>query len=236
MKEVPSPAGAATRLPDLTSESDEDLIQMMGWDSSASDREIARAAWGAFFVRHRKLVLWLCRGSPDPPNLTGEVFRQVREIAKDFDPRPMREAADEREKRKILCAWLGAIARRIRQQEYLTTASFGKIVEPAVLQQVEDKKCSDPTDALAGKYKASVERVRQLVDSLLSEKEREVLLVSMQWYNPEHRRCYVPPGVLNELRIRLNTTADNIRRLRKTAFDRIKASLEAERNGSPADL
>ena len=87
-------------------------------------------------------------------------------------------------------------------------------------------------DVFVGANHEQSERIRQLVETLLSPAEREVVRVSMHWYDPNQSRCYLPPNVLAGLCKQLRTTKENIRRLRKTAFDRIRDVLERETNGS----
>ena len=102
--------------PDLCGQSDDDLITMIGWESS--DPFIARAAWGEFFVRYRKRAFWLCRGYHDPWNVVAEIFRRVKESVATFDVKPMQNEANPQKKQSIVLAWLGKIARSIACDEY----------------------------------------------------------------------------------------------------------------------
>ena len=102
--------------PDSSEYSDEDLVEMMAWDST--DPAIARAAWGEFFTRYKKRVFWLCRGYHDPWNVVGEVFRRAKEAANGFDVGPVRNEHDQGKKQYILLAWLGSIARSIACDQY----------------------------------------------------------------------------------------------------------------------
>lgn len=175
----------------------------------------------------------MCRGFTDPENVTAEVFRRVRESSKSFDLGPMRAEPEEAKRLNILLAWVGKIAFSIGQDEYRDNNRFGSPFDPAVLSEESDPKCPDPLKSLTNMHAEKVLRVRELIETLLSNDERDVLRASMMWYNPDHTRCYLPPKVLRELCERLKTTEVNIRRLRKTAFDRIRAVLEAEFPGSP---
>lgn len=223
-------AQPAIKEPDLSDQSDDDLITMIGWDSS--DPLIARAAWGTFYVRYRKRVFWLCRGYHDPWNVVGEVFRRVKESAATFNVKPMQNEADPEKKQRIVLSWLGKIGRSIACDEYRRRGATA--CDPVILQETILDDCPATLEMLAEGNSELAERARHLVETLLSDAERDVVRVSMLWYNPDHTRCYLPPDVLAELCKRLGTTKDNIRRIRKTALGRIREELEADFDGSPS--
>lgn len=198
----------------------ENLIVMMGWSKATSPDDVvsAREAWLAFYERYWKRLTYLCRGCRDLKNVVQETFLRAKVAAGEFDTSKLL-AADEDGKDRIVLSWLGKIARGVQNDERY----FYPLPEEIVAHG------GSKGYVVTGEKERLILRIKELWQTLLSEKEREILRETIQRYRPDlNRGSFLPTEILNELCVRLKTTKDNVRRIRKDAMDRLKAALMTE--------
>ena len=75
-----------------------------------------------------------------------------------------------------------------------------------------------------------VETMREAVfeGDLLNEKEREVLITTMEYYKPEEEHQWLPNGVAEELGRRLGVQVESITQIRRRAYRKIRTFVEEQ--------
>ena len=79
---------------------------------------------------------------------------------------------------------------------------------------------------------AQTERVREALMAL-SERERLVLRVTLQWYRPGEEHQRLPNDVAADLARTLQTTPENLRQIRRRAMRKVAARLTEARQNAP---
>jgi RNA polymerase sigma factor (sigma-70 family) len=211
------------------SESDEDLVVMMGWDD---DPETSRAAFGGFYTRHARFVyVCLCKAflrkgmnDKDVEDLVTDTFLRAKDRATTFQ---RCDGDDEGQRRRHIRAWLMAIASNLARDLLRGRKKLHE--QPVAL---------DTLLAFTGTKAATSSDRLKLVEfafnDLLTHREREVLRVTMEFYDPARENQRLPDDVAADLAARLNTTSDNLRKIRKRALEKIRDYVEAALSASVA--
>lgn len=214
--------------PDFSAENDEDLLVYMSWKDDEPDS--ACAALGEFYKRHVRYLHAVCfrahgqsLQASGVKDLVTSTFQRAYERASSFKPSCL---ADPDRMRRRVHAWLGRIAHRIAQDAYR-----GKKERPEQLLSPEHW-ADIPARPTLDCQNDGIPLVQQGMDTILSEREREVLRVTMQFYDPEREHQRLPDDIAAELAARLGTTSDNLRKIRSTAMQKMKEFLVANMAGS----
>ncbi len=79
----------------------------------------------------------------------------------------------------------------------------------------------------AGPVSESTTAVRRVMQSILTEREQDVLRTTFHWHDPTREHQKLPEAVLADLVQRWNTTPDNIRQIRSRALKKLKDALRS---------
>jgi DNA-directed RNA polymerase specialized sigma24 family protein len=211
--------------PDLTGKTDSELLVTIG--RKASEPAVIREAWAELYRRHADYIFRVCRRVASnlghlqdqvAEETVCEVFRHVYEHAADrFVPKDVANADEER---KHVRAWLGKVAQRVMQTVKRNRKSCTESnVEAGFLKEVSE------TGIQTHHTPNTNTVVRQVLESVLDETEREIVIVRMQWYAPDRPGTRNPPDVLNELSTRLNKTKESIRKTYERALKKVEEAL-----------
>ena len=210
---------------ELADESDADLLVYMTMAGHSPD--VARAAWEAFYCRHRDYLFAVCLRAYGPVlggeagacDLVADTFKRVYENASKFDTDGI---ADQERLRWRVRGWLGRIAQRLAQ-----TALRGRSKLPTrLLDQDQWQEVPGPAAAVAGES-ARIDLVRQAIGAL-SDKEQTVIRVTFQWYEPGREHQRLPNDVAADLAATLKTTPENLRQIRRRALRKIEEYLRQD--------
>lgn len=224
----PTTNGAGTiPPPDVSGESDEDLLLMMSWstdDHGTAEASAARAAWGEFFVRHRAYLFYACRGwGQDAADIVAETFRRIRLRAGQFRREPLVGVTDPVARTNIVRGWLGQIAHRVALDLYRRRESTPQALDPIELDERAGVAPAQPdVEASPG----VVECVQRAIREVLTDREREVVYATMQYYDVDRGVSAMPPEAVAELARRLGMTAASIRKTRERAYEKLRVRLE----------
>jgi RNA polymerase sigma factor (sigma-70 family) len=203
-------------------DTDADLLGYMAMEED--DPGGARAAWGAFFVRHRESVFRHVRraygsqlgGDAGAADVCAETFRRAFDKASTFSPR----AEDPEVVRRQVVAWLCKIAKSIFRDLLRKRAKL------PVLALVEDVPSDDDPDGEVPTDDESEQLARaKEAWAELDDRERTVLVETMEWFNNQTGASQMPKGVAKELADRLGTTTANLRQIRRRALAKFEARL-----------
>ena len=210
-------------------DSDADLLGYMAMQED--DPDGALAAWGEFFVRHRTALFRIVResyghqlgGDSGAGDLVAEVFRRAYARAGSFTPR----SDDPDTIRRSVLAWLCRIAKRLfldllREDEKLPMLALveDEDEDEAETIAVEAEESEEPKDRENERLPA----LRAVLEEM-SERDRVVLIETMQWYDHETGKSQMPKGVASELAARLGTTTANLRKIRQRALATLQERL-----------
>lgn len=205
--------------PDKTiqSEEDEDLLGWMAMRQEAPEE--ARAACEEFFQRHLDYLEGVVGrahrsdlGDAGVEDIVMETFRRVLEYASTYTPCG---AMGVTGRRHNVLAWLGAIAKNVAN-DYFRDANTR-------LLHFDDWDDLEPSITSTEPHAPSEEeRLIESALATLTERERTVLRVTMQFYDPTVLHQRLPNGVAADLANVFNTTPVNIRQIRKRALDKVR--------------
>jgi len=225
---TPKPGGAAGGAADFRADTDYDLLEIMTWQQL--DPEASREAWAEFYRRHVAYLYRVCRrfahslgGDAAAEDLTAETFRRVYEsAARTFKPGTSKDPdAIVRHVR----AWLGTIAQNLAKDALRNDESHEGHLTQEHWQDIPDRPA--PTDSPRAK------RLWLTMQNVLTERERDVLHVTFQWYDPKRPNQRLPNEIAAELAARWGTSSENIRQIRKRALRKLEAALAPEVAGDP---
>src|SRR5262249_10465498 len=80
-----------------------------------------------------------------------------------------------------------------------------------------------------------VNLVRDALQHVLDDREREILRVWFFWYDPTRANQCLPDDVVQDLAERFDTTPENVRQVRRRALKKLEAQLTDDLGQSPAD-
>ena len=117
-------------------------------------------------------------------------------------------------------AWLTTIAERLA---YDMLAARRR--HPVI--QIEQEEWQEVPAGLDGAVSDKTTAVRHLIESILTDREQDVILTTFHWYDPDRAHQKLPEHVLSDLARRWNTSQDNIRQIRSRALSKLKPALES---------
>jgi RNA polymerase sigma factor (sigma-70 family) len=218
------PAQAIGEVPDLSHETDEDLLVYM--TMREDDPLTANEAWAEFFRRHIDYMYGkcqeVCRGilaGSGPDDLAQLAFIRAFERANTFKPGPTK---DPDMLRLRVRAWLGKIALHIYCDMLRGRKDWKELaVDKQELEEVPEQLPAAPTTSA---YKQLLD---DAIDSL-SEKKQHILRVTYQYNQPGRKHQRLPNDVSEELAKTLSTTSDNIRQLRRRALQEVNQFIKSK--------
>ena len=215
----------------LRAETDADLLVYMGWRND--DPETARAAGSVFYDRHVRYVYGVCRkaahkyfmGDHCAKDLTAETFARVYERAGTFSPAGI---TDPEPLRLRVRGWIGAIANNI-----VMDALRGRQAAPEqhLTADAWEQQCVAPPAAKS----ADVALVRRAMDDVLDNREREVIRVTLLSYKPGAKQQRLSNADSADLASVLQTTPDNLRKIRRSAMRKIRDYVMSHRTETNGD-
>ncbi len=202
-------------------DSDEDLLGYMAMKDDPS----CRAAAGAFYERHKEFLFAVLKkrragdvlgGDEGIVDLVQNTFWTAYQKADTYRPCG---SADPDRQRRASRAWLCGISRNLIREALAGPVS---VVADVALDDCIDfgsevHECADADLAL-------VAAVSEALDEL-SERELEVVWTTMMFFKPGEKNQRLPNSVAQNLANKLSTTPENIRAIRKRAFDKLRACL-----------
>ena len=206
---------------DLATASDGDLLALMG---RKDNTDLARAAWGAFYLRHCKFLYGVCfraygqrLGTHGVEDLVADTFRRAYTHGAPTYQSDVLESFEVQLRR--VQGWLTTIAERLA-----CDILSGCNLERTHFEQEEWQDVPEKADEPVSEKTTDVCRVMQ---STLTEREEDVLRTTYHWYDPTKEHQKLPEAVLSSLAKRWNTTPDNIRQIRSRALRKLKDALES---------
>jgi DNA-directed RNA polymerase specialized sigma24 family protein len=201
--------------------SDGDLLALMG---RKEDPDLARAAWGVFYLRHVKFLYGVCSraygrrlGTHGVEDLVADTFRRVYTHGAATYQSDVRGTSEIQLRR--VQGWLTKIAERLA-----CDILAGCRLERIHLGQEEWQNVREKADEPVSEITAGVCRVMQ---STLTEREADVIWTTLHWHDPTKEHQKLPEAVLSILAKRWNTSPDNIRQIRSRALRKLKDALES---------
>ena len=224
------PAKAIGNVPDLSQETDEDLLVYM--TLREDDPLVANEAWAEFYRRHVDYMCERCRGvcrgilggsgSDDLAQLT---FIRAYERAHTFKSAGI---VDPDMLRVRVRAWLGRIAQRLYCDMLRGRKDSPELaIDKEELEEAPEQAQAAPTTSA---YKRLLD---EAIDSL-SEKKQHVLRITYQYNQPGKKHQRLPNDVAEELAKTLKTTPDNIRQLRRRALREINQFINSKTGAAKA--
>lgn len=217
-----------TPIHDFRAEGDEDLLAWMAMNSD--EPAYAEAACEEFYKRNLNYVYGVVRNAQ--VELIGDAI--VEDIVVGTFGRVFAKAStycscgapNAKGKRHNVLAWVGTIAQNLIA-DYLRD-------ENTRLQLVDDWQLVEPRIVPRDDGPLSQE-ARWAGEALgeLQERERTILLATLQHYNVNATNQRLPNGVAEDLARTYETKPENIRQIRKRALAKIKAYVEQARMKLP---
>jgi RNA polymerase sigma factor (sigma-70 family) len=200
-------------------DSDEDLLVYMSL--RVEDPSAAEEAWAEFYSRHIGYLFIQCRkacltvlGDLGVSDLVQETFIRAFEKAATFNSRG---STDRDVIRRQVRAWLGKIANRLFLDTFRgTSVSCDSGMDCPDAQSTAEVKDCEP--------QPQSHRVKLIREALttLTERERHILRVTADWYQADRIHQRVSKAEMGILVRQLETTAVNIRQIRKRAIDKVR--------------
>jgi RNA polymerase sigma factor (sigma-70 family) len=207
--------------PDVTKASDDDLLALM----RDEDPSLARVAGSEFYRRHVGFLYGVCGrtygrslGQHGVEDLVADTFRRV--IAKGAATYQGAENGDPEYRLRRVQAWLTTIAERLAYDMLVARRRHPVI-------QIEQEEWQEVHASLDDAVSDKTTTVRHLIESILSDREQDVILTTFHWYDPDRAHQKLPENVLSDLACRWNTSQDNIRQIRSRALSKLKPALES---------
>jgi len=229
--QVPMQSGPVRRRDSAYSgETDADLLVCMSLGTD--DPAASRSAWEEFYSRHARYLYAvslrayaaLLGGEAGVCDLVADTFRRAYEHAGTFDGGGVTDPERQRLRTRT---WLGRIAQRLAQ----STLRGQSRTPMRFLDQGEWQNVAQPRPRAADDA-ARTERVREALMAL-SERERLVLRVTLQWYRPGEEHQRLPNDIAADLAHTLQTTPENLRQIRRRAMRKVAARLTEARQNTP---
>jgi len=205
-------------------ETDADLLVYM-----TTDDPRASEAWSVFYQRHAPEVYRRLRhrfgdqlGDHGVMDLHSETFQRAFKKAVKFEPKSTDPGIQARQ----VIAWLCRIANRLflnmlREQAKLPTKPLpDDLPEPKAGEAAPDRW---------------VLVAREVIDNVLNDLERTVLLETANWMDTATGKSNMPRGVAKAFADRLGTTVANIRQIRRRTLVKFEmlVSTRIEQRSAP---
>jgi RNA polymerase sigma factor (sigma-70 family) len=203
----------------FSGDNDEDLLVYMSL--RGEDPAAAEEAWAEFYNRHIGYVFAQCKrayvtalGDLGVRDLTQDTFVRAYEKAGAFQTRG---STDHEAIRRRVRGWLGKIANRLFLDAFRAPVECGldEATSPSGESTVADVDCND------GRVSLRTKLIRKAL-ATLTERERHVLRVTADWHRCDRMHQRVSKADMKVLADQLQTTAVNIRQIRKRAIDKIR--------------
>jgi RNA polymerase sigma factor (sigma-70 family) len=216
----------------LSAETDDDLLVFITWKKD--DPETACEAWAEFYRRHVDYLFGVCykafwktlKSRDRVSDLVTDTFKRVYEHADSFKPSGVKDAEAMR---KRVRAWLGTIARRLFLDRLPPTDN-----QPAECQLEQDHWQNIPQPEAAEESDSElITVVKTAYQKVLTEREQEVIRVTLHWYDPSSDHQRLPNEVAAELAKHLGTTPENLRKIRERALAKLKEEIIKALGSSP---
>lgn len=208
-----------SRGPDASfaAETDDDLVLYMSWHGDDPDR--ACGALAEFYRRHADYLHGVCSTAYRTTLRTEGVKDLVLDTQERAGTFRRSGLADPERMRRRVRGWLGAIARNLAMDTLRARANQRE--EPLTQEHLDNI----PSKGNRAESSAEVLLVREGLATVLSDREQEVLRLTMHYYEPERPHQRLPDAVAADLAKHLGTTSDNLRKIRSAALQKMKRFL-----------
>jgi len=200
---------------------DFDLIRRMA--DQRSDFAAATEAWEHFYLRHHRVLMYICMsdlgyllGQDDVNDVVQDTFLKAFSRAETFNYQESCQADIQARKCR---AWLAAIA------ENLIRDRFRGQLEVSVADETEIERIETPKQEAADETEIpEPERLRllKLGFAQLSEIEQTVLRATMSFWQGDQEHQRMPNAAMQELSRQIDKSPENIRKIRSRAIDRLE--------------
>lgn len=213
---------------DFTTDNDADLLAYMAEDEA----DVSMAAWGEFFTRHREYLFGIVRkrygqavgGEQGAEDIVIETFQAAHawavRHATSGDVLDGFRAPTAEESRRRVRGWLGTIAENIfkdiHERNERESSELVRLADDA-----RDTHAAPPPDP------ERLRSVRIALDTLRPE-DRDVLFLSLPWYDFETETFNLGRGEAQQLANELGITVDAFRQRRHRALERLKKAMVGE--------
>lgn len=200
---------------------DFDLIRRMA--DQRSDFAGAKEAWEQFYLRHHRVLIYICMsdhgyllGQDDVKDVVQDTFLKVFSRAETFNYQESCQADIQERKCR---AWLAAIAENIVRDRFRGQPEIS-IVDETEVERIESpgQGTTDETEI------PEPERLKLLKSGFacLSEIEQTVLRATMSWWQPDQQHQRMPNAAMQELSRQIDKSPENIRKIRSRAIDKLE--------------
>ena len=199
---------------------DFDLIRRMA--DQKSDFAAAKHAWECFYVRHRRILMYICNsdhgyllGQDDVKDIVHDTFLKAFTRAASFN---FLESCEPAVQEKKCRAWLATIATNTVRDRFRGQPEIS-ILDATELEQIESP-LQENSDEMAP------EPVRLSLLNAgfagLSEIEQTVLRATMSWWRPGEKYQRMPNAAMQELSRQIDKSPENIRKIRSRAVEKLE--------------
>ena len=200
---------------------DFDLIRRMA--DQRSDFAAAREAWEKFYLRHHRVLIYICMsdhgyllGQDDVKDVVQDTFLKAFSRAETFNYQESCQADIQERKCR---AWLAAIAENIVRDRFRGQPEIS-IVDETEVERIESpgQETTDETEI------PEPERLKLLKSGFacLSEIEQTVLRATMSWWQPGQQHQRMSNAAMQELSRQIDKSPENIRKIRSRAIDKLE--------------
>lgn len=193
--------------------------ELLAWIANKeTDPVLGKRSFDAFYLRYSE-YLWkvcsiVCRTHPQATELSQDVFQQTM-------TKVYLSAGSYNKDISSVKTWISKIARN----EFLNWVQESK----NTLLFLEDLKDIDADEVPYDDSPLEAEEIpeSQVEKALshISEKEKVVVMTYMMYYNDDEPNRHLPDSVLNDLCKYLNTSAENVRKIKSRALKKLKNQL-----------
>jgi len=200
---------------------DFDLIRRMA--DQRSDFAAAREAWEHFYLRHHRVLIYICMsdhgyllGQDDVKDVVQDTFLKAFSRAESFNYQESCQADVQERKCR---AWLAAIAENIVRDR------FRGHLEISILDETEVERLESPRHETSDETEIPEPQRLKLLKSgfaCLSEIEQTVVRATMSWWQPGHQHQRMSNAAMQELSRQIDKSPENIRKIRSRAIDKLE--------------
>jgi RNA polymerase sigma factor (sigma-70 family) len=209
---------------DFTVEEDAELLTYISWKTEYPGH--ARSAWAVFYARHIPFVYKVCLKVTKGTRLESH----AEDLAADTMIRAFEKAGSYRDdrtldphgRRRRVRAWLSAIAENIIN-DVLRGQPLDREIDVGPDRWREFQ--GPANDEFVSTNFEIVEAVEEAFRTALDEREAEVLRVTMHYYDGLKKNQRLPNDVADDLARRLDTTSENLRKIRERAKKKVREFL-----------
>lgn len=221
--------------PAMTDETDANLLVYMSWKDD--DGPNAKEAWKELYGRHVVYLYACCAktavaklGPEAIEDLVVDTFQRAYERAHTFQADGL-TGKDRAEISKIVRAWLGKIAHRLACDKLRNRE---EVTRPEVHLSQEHWQDIPGRELAEDRSEPQVVAiVREAMQTVLNEQEREALREWFQWYDPEREHQRLPNDVAQDIANHLNTTPERMRKIRHIALKKVEVEVINRLGRSP---